>query len=176
MDSTQFDRLAKIVGVATSRRGALTVLGGLGLGSAGLAHSEETWAKSGKCKPKCDPQCETCKPGNCKKKNGEKTCKPGKCKRQPNGTTCGTGGTCQGGSCVVPICTGKDICVTPTNCQQSGTECFCFVTAGTGAPFCGQNSTAGTCADCAATGATCVDITLCGGTTRCSMPCPDPLV
>jgi hypothetical protein len=78
-----------------------------------------------------------------------------------------------------PFCKGKDECVSsPARCEKRGPECFCWVKAVNGKPFCGQVANiVATCADCAE-GEVCIDATtgpLCAGGNRgCSLPCPKP--
>src|SRR4051812_4796745 len=115
MDQHRFDALSKVVGSWTSRRSALTLFAGLGLGS--LIPQETKAANSGKCKPDC-PECQSCNKGKCKKKNGHKKCKKGKCEPLTNGTVCTSvsGGTCCNGTCV-------DIQSDESNCGACGTVC-----------------------------------------------------
>jgi hypothetical protein len=75
-----------------------------------------------------------------------------------------------------PFCAGENICLgdaaNSPHCENSGPTCRCFITAGTAVPYCGQSPNAvDDCAECAATGATCVD---CDGQLMCSPPCSDP--
>jgi hypothetical protein len=114
MDADRFDALARSLTATGSRRRALTALGG-SLGLLGMAlPNEATAAKTGKCKPKCG-ECEKCKKGDCKRKNGKKRCKKGKC--QPlTGPACSGGRVCQAGACV---CAGaREFC---------GLDCGCCV-------------------------------------------------
>src|SRR5215217_8689977 len=91
MDGTRADTLARSLTAAGSRRGALAVLSGaLGL-ILGASSIDEAEAKK-----KCPP-CRKRKHGTCKRK-------------KPNGTPCPGFGTCQGGKCVVPVCSGKNYC------------------------------------------------------------------
>jgi hypothetical protein len=128
MDHTRFDALSRAVSTTPSRRAALTLLAGLGLGRLEQADAEAR--KSGKCKPTCG-ECEKCKKGDCDTKNGKKKCKKGKCKPKANGTACATG-TCQAGRCV--FCADKPdftdcgggnqcsggVCATPPTCRVGG--------------------------------------------------------
>jgi hypothetical protein len=184
MDGDRFDSLAKLSRTWTTRRSALALLTGLGLGT--LAPAGAGARKSGRCKPKCGA-CERCKRGDCERKHGKKRCKQGKCRPKTNGAPCASG-SCQGGRCTVtaPFCTGKNVCedgnVTEFPCHQSGTTpCVCVVDAITGAPVCVQSPfTNSGCkaADPCRDSEICVDATggLCGGgTAKCALPCPNPL-
>jgi hypothetical protein len=140
MDQHRFDALAKLVGSGATRRGALALLAGLGLGSLSPTGTEA--AKSGKCKPACT-ECQTCNTGKCRRKNGKKRCKKGTCEPLPNGTACAspngaTGATCQNGTCTCPtLCNGTcvDTQSDEANCGTCGKVCgtnqvcqrgFCF--------------------------------------------------
>jgi hypothetical protein len=190
MDADRFDALAQQLDSLRTRRGTIsTVLAGA-LAALGLVLPDETWAKSGKCQPKCG-ECKKCKKGKCEKKDGKQRCKQGKCKAKPNDTPC-TGGTCQGGTCVAtppPFCAGRNSCEdgnAPSTCQRAGSaqECVCVVTADTGAPFCALNN-AGNGDNCLVNpcpeGQTCIDFAggVCGtdtpGGTACAVPCPEPI-
>jgi hypothetical protein len=79
----------------------------------------------------------------------------------------------------LPFCTGKNACVELSLCSNDQTQCVCFVTAGTGEPFCGLSTLPEPCSACML-GETCVDLSgpLCSGTpgaTGCSPACPNPL-
>ena len=74
MDPNRFDAITKAPVSQTNRRRTLSLVLGGALGLLGWAESEA--GKSGKCKPACH-ECQYCKKGTCKKKNGKKTCKPG---------------------------------------------------------------------------------------------------
>ena len=155
MERERFDTLVRLLATTPSRRQAVGAL----LGAALAGRAAATGAKS------CGP---------CRKR------KRGRCRRKrPDGTPCGAFGRCRNGRCVEPFCLGKNTCTnqsTPT-CQASGNDCFCFVTADTGEPFCGQAGNAvANCAVCAAIGAACINGTGpgCQGGLACSAPCPDP--
>jgi hypothetical protein len=113
MDADRFDTLARFVSIAGSRRRAVATAFGGALGVFGLAHPDEaTAARTGKCKPKCG-ECEKCKKGDCKRKNGKKVCKRGKCQPKVDGTACSRA-TCQNGRCV---CHGLDTpCTADAQC------------------------------------------------------------
>ena len=188
MDADRFDAIAKDLTRSTSRRRTVGALLGGALAGLGVAGPGETWAKSGRCQPKCG-ECKKCKKGNCEKKDGKQRCKHGKCQAKPNDTPC-TGGSCQGGTCVAtPFCAGKNACsdASPfTTCQNGGTVlCACFVRVDTGASICGR-ADAGLTTDCSATpcppGETCVDLRggQCDdpgnpGGLKCAQACPNPL-
>jgi hypothetical protein len=188
MDAGRFDALSCSLAAIPSRRGALRLLGALSLGLLAHIRREPAWAKSGKCRPRCN-ECERCKKGNCQRKNGKKRCEKGKCKPKTSGTPCAGGGTCQARRCVLPFCTGRNSCEDGnpiSTCQRAGAaqQCVCVATADTGAPFCALNN-AGMGENCLVTpcsaGQTCVDFT--GGAcpagtvggTACALPCPEPL-
>jgi hypothetical protein len=87
MDADRFDTLTRSLTAGGSRRRAMAAGLGSALSLLGLAHSDETGAKSGKCKPACG-ECAKCDKGRCQKKNGTKRCKKGKCKPKADGTAC----------------------------------------------------------------------------------------
>jgi hypothetical protein len=167
MRAHRFDALARTLTSAGSRRRAVTGLLsstlGLVMGASLLEEAE------GKKKKTCSP---------CKKR------KRGKCKRKkPDGTTCPDFGTCQGGRCRVPFCSGKNYCpitATPPECQASGAQCVCVVTS-TGAPFCALTTSlqqAADCGSCPLQSHTCLNVAGCPvavGEVGCGTPCPDPL-
>jgi hypothetical protein len=76
------------------------------------------------------------------------------------------------------FCAGKSYCdaIPSVFCGAGTTECGCFVTVGTGEPFCGGVGRTADCSECTPA-ETCVDISgrLCGGSTLCILPCPNPL-
>ncbi len=202
MDQHRFDALARTVGEWTTRRGALALLAGLGLGSFGTLEVEAR--KNGRCKPSC-PECSKCKKGKCKKKkNGKKKCKKGKCQLQTDGTACTGGGSCCNGTC----CSANQVCQTgscfpkstcpatqtglcpggvPTVCgADPGGTCACSVSA-EGNVVCITVPTGATCmtltpctssATCP-TGQACAEVgSCCAGTPAraCFAPCPAPTV
>lgn len=115
MESERFDRVARDLAGAHSRRSALVGLFG---GALGLLAVAETSAKSKSRKHKKKP---TCRDGV---KNGTETdvdC-GGTCPRCATGRTCSVAndcqsGTCTGGACVT--CIDKDLCGSDANgaCQ-----------------------------------------------------------
>jgi hypothetical protein len=115
MDQRRFDPLAKIVGSWTSRRNALLLLAGVGLGDNFPVETEA--ASSGKCNPTCS-ECQGCNKGKCKKKHGKKRCKKGTCEPLTNGTPCTSlsGGACCNGTCL-------DTQSDESNCGGCGTVC-----------------------------------------------------
>lgn len=145
MDESRLDRIARVVGACTDRRGftrILTVLiaGGV-TASTGVGSSEAS--KSGKCKPACGA-CATCQPGKCKRKHGKKKCKPGTCTVLPNGTVCNGSGQCLNGTCnAQPTCLGtgqpctagqvnsccSGVCRGDDHCQNSGNGQPCLQTS-----------------------------------------------
>ncbi len=152
MDEIRFDRLARTLTTAGSRRRALAALSsGLAL-ATGATSPHETEAKK-----KCPP---------CKKP------KKGKCKgKKPDGTPC-AGGTCQSGVCTratgQPTCTGL-----AQSCSADAACCTGICNAGGSnvGPFPG---TANECATCRTGGAACAgagDPTCCGART-CSYRSP----
>jgi hypothetical protein len=182
MDADRFDALARILTTAGSRRALTFALGGF-LALLVLERPDDTTAaKSGKCKQPCGP-CARCKEGKCKHTAHGKRCKAGKCKPKRNGKSCPQFGTCRGGKCRVPFCSGKNYCPitgTPPQCQASGPECLCFVTS-TGAPFCALTSSlqqAASCGACPLQSHTCLNLAGCPvavGEVGCGTPCPTPL-
>lgn len=78
-----------------------------------------------------------------------------------------------------PFCAGKNHCETVGTCHRptSEVQCFCFVTADGGEPFCSIGMLlTNDCATCAA-GQTCVDASggRCGAFPfGCADPCPKP--
>src|SRR5262245_3159883 len=88
--------------------GALGVLSSRQAGEARSRQAREE--KSSDCNPACG-QCQTCKKGACKNKNGKKRCKPGRCQSSVQGAACSvpTNGICQSdGSCACGG--GKELC------------------------------------------------------------------
>lgn len=156
MDASRFADVVRSLTAAGSRRHALAATLGGALGLFGLAHADDGAAKRRR-------KCHTC--GPCKR------CKKGACKSIATGTLC-AGGYCQGGRCIPSFCAGKDHCVVDSFCHRtgSGAFCNCFVTAGSGVPFCGQEGYGSSCADCQP-GDTCVK---CGDGAFCERPCGDP--
>ncbi len=150
MDANQFDAMVMRLGSEASRRRMLAALLGGALGVVGWAGGEA--GTSRKCKPKCN-ECQFCRKGTCKKKNGKKTCKAGKCKKLTNGTACSGGGTCQSGICTAPTCTDGI-----KNGSESDIDC------GGTCPRCADSRTCITRNDCA--GALCVGVTC----TACTNP------
>ena len=178
MDSTHFDSLAKVVGALTSRRSALLLLAGLGLGSVDLTDSEAR--KSGKCKRRCTG-CERCKRGKCQKKDGKKRCSKGKCKSR-----CSANQVCQNGSCfptgACPATTTGFCSATPQTCSAPADVCVCdrstegnVVCITTRDANCG-NPACTTSANCPA-GSACVDISGCcmASVKICLPQCPAPV-
>ena len=113
MDHRSFDRLARALGGASTRRGALAALAGFaagaGLGSAGRD------ADAKKKRRKCDPACaagQTCMKGACICDNGGSVC---------GANCCATGQRCESGACVSP----------PAQCIAAGEAC-----KGVGRPCC----------------------------------------
>ena|SRR5215216_7294691 len=158
MDDDRFDTLTRSLTVVGSRRRAMT--GGLGsvLSLLGLAQSDETVAKSGKCKPACG-ECAKCEKGRCHKKNGKKVCNRGKCKPKANGTACSVG-TCQTGGCICPFVGLRGLCADAGACCTSTTGTVCARTGGCrpdGLPVC-----------CKLVGATCIDSCDCCGLSSCT--------
>jgi len=90
MEMDRFDRLAKTVSTAGTRRGLLQLLPlTAGLGTLSFTGAAAKKGKRRKCKKPC---------GLCA------TCKKGKCKPKADGTICGPDQVCAGGSCVLPPC------------------------------------------------------------------------
>jgi hypothetical protein len=188
MDANRFDALTRSFASRSlvkvrSRRRALGLTLAAVLSPVSRSQHEDVSAR-GKCEPRCG-ECLRCKKGKCRKTKHGKKCKKGKCLHLGDGTPCSNHGTCQGGTCVVPFCAGKNTCTDPvlggSRCGQGDTLCYCHVTT-TGEPFCGKLGGAGECpgSGCPA-GQTCVSIV--GGTgncspppfTRCKEPCSNPL-
>jgi hypothetical protein len=161
MDGARFDAVVRsLTGVAT-RRGAAGALARvvatattLSLTGLGGVRAKKCKGNKKKCKGKCIPQKDCCRDTDCP---GDRVCKAG--------------------NCIVPFCAGKDSCAVPPGfpCQSSGPNCFCFVKAKTGKPFCGGSAFTASCADCAK-GETCVNLddTFCSGGTGCASPCANP--
>ena len=142
MDAIRFDALTKPWTAATSQRRKLAgVLAGALVG-LGLVHAEDaTAAKSGTCKKKCG-QCEVCKKGKCKRKNGKKHCKKGTCEPAEGRTPCNGDANCvcdraiEGDAfcsdfaavlCVEGKCANSGVCGAGERCVRCG---------GTGATAC----------------------------------------
>lgn len=116
MESDRFDRLAKVVSTAASRRAALRGLakgavgGALGMvGAAALLDQETALAKKCNGNAQCKQPNNPCKKAVCKNKKCRK-------KNEPNGKSCGDGLQCQNGRCVCP----NGVCVRtirPSNMQ-----------------------------------------------------------
>src|SRR5215218_2835516 len=105
MDPERFDRLARSLTAAGSRRRALAAALAASVGLLGrtLPEAAEAKATSGKCKPQCG-ECQHCDKGTCRRKHGKKHCKKGKCKATGEGLPCANGGRCRAGSCIAPTC------------------------------------------------------------------------
>jgi hypothetical protein len=161
MDADRFDAIAKFLIAATSRRRTLGGLLGGTLGLLSLTEREDAWAKSGKCKPKCD-ECEKCKKGDCDRKNGKKKCKKGKCQPKPAGTPCTAfpGGACQDGTCV-------NLQADEANCGSLGTVCSANQVCQAGSCFPRSTCPANTTVRCIS-----LNVTECGAvadTCNCSL-------
>lgn len=167
MDVSRFAYLVRSLSDRATRRCIAGVFAGLGFTPLlGLADAEakkrkkkKTCKGRKKCGKKCIPKSHCCKDANC----------PGS-------------EVCQGGACVPPFCAGKNYCDVPVTCQRSGSgvNCFCWVSAETGEPFCGQQLSkfADFCSECddeeacvEGQGPSCLPEPRVG----CSLPCPDPL-
>ena len=133
MEAKRFDAITKDLISTTHRRRTLgrVLLGALGAPGLARPRAAEA-AKSGTCTQDCDPLCEFCKVGKCrKKKSGKKVCKPGKCTPLTDGTPCSAanGAICQTGVCACPggttVCSGvcKDLQTDNANCGTCGTAC-----------------------------------------------------
>jgi hypothetical protein len=170
MDAEHFDALARKLLVTRCRRGLLAGLASgllaivpFGLGSEDAAARKKRKRK--RRKRRCIPKCAG-------KVCGDDGC-GGVC-----GVPCAGSATCQAGTCV-PFCVGKNACVELSICSNDGPPyCVCFVTVGTGVPFCGLSTLPAACSTCKAW-ETCVDLSgpVCSGkpgTTGCSQPCPYP--
>jgi hypothetical protein len=118
MDAGRFDSLARSFSSTSSRRLTLGALLGGSLGFLGLADVPAK-RKSGKCKPTCT-ECNSCKKGKCRRKNGRKRCKKGTCQPKAAGTACtlATGG---GGTCCDGVC--RDLQSDENACGACGTRC-----------------------------------------------------
>jgi hypothetical protein len=123
MDADLFDRLARSLTAAGSRRRALATFSAVLGGALGVSVVDETAAKK-----KCPP---------CKKRKG------GKCKKKkPDGAPC-SGGTCQRGRCTTapappppPACSAEaDFCANGT--PSCGDSAVCVRPLGGGASRCG---------------------------------------
>jgi hypothetical protein len=149
MDANRFDFLAKVAGTGATRRTALSLLAGLGLGPYTLTLREAEARKSGKCKPKCN-ECEKCKRGDCDKKNGKKRCSKGKCKPKAAGTPCTVfpGGACQNGTCV-------NLSADEANCGSLGTACGPTQVCQTGSCFPSSTCAATTTSSCGPSSTVC---------------------
>jgi hypothetical protein len=143
MDADRFDSLARTLTAAGSRRRAFAAALSGGLGLLGLASPDDAAAaRSGKCKPKCG-DCEQCKKGDCKRKNGKKRCKKGKC--QPlTGPACSGGRVCQAGSCVcrsgTERCGGACVARCGAATVRNPVTCGCCQVAGETCSFDGANN------------------------------------
>ena len=132
MDARLFDTLSRMVSTAGSRRhAAMTAVGGV-LALLGLAEPPEVAAKK-----KCPP---------CKKRNKQGKCK----KKKPDGTSCGSGGACQGGSCVCPggteACGGACVARFSAGTARNPFSCTCCQPGGqTCSPSGPNNCCVGSC-------------------------------
>lgn len=134
MEEDRFDRIARILAVAPSRRQILGyAVGGLAVGGlAGLGNQAASDArKKGKKKKKCGP-CGECR-----------TCVNGVCKPKPNGVECGDGDICQDGVCGCDAgfepC--GDACVeTCAGGQALNANCLCVCTTQSCAGCCDGNA------------------------------------
>jgi hypothetical protein len=156
MDDDRFDSLTRSVTVAGSRRRALASALGGALGLLGLTdRNDAAAARSGKCKQPCG-ECEQCQRGDCQRKNGKKRCRPGICTPTANGTACGSGGVCQGGTCVcasgtepcdgacVPTC-GSGETRNPVTCGCCQTNFQSCTPAGNNPACCSALCASGVC-------------------------------
>mgnify|MGYP000141384706 CR=1 FL=1 len=77
------------------------------------------------------------------------------------------------------VCAGRNSCETQATCHRASSEvqCFCFVTAQTGKPYCSIGAVqVFDCSECES-GQTCVDLSTerCGNLgIGCAEPCPSP--
>lgn len=80
-----------------------------------------------------------------------------------------------------PFCAGRNQCVTPTACQASGSQCYCWLRADVGhigEPFCGKIDVplvGFNCNDCPAGTVCIVRGGICDGGLACVEPCANPL-
>jgi hypothetical protein len=161
MDGARFDAVARSLTGAATRRGvarvvaSLVAVSGLPLADLGVVQAKKKCpSKKKRCKGKCIPKKDCCRDTDCP---GDRVCKSGKC--------------------IVPFCAGKNTCdeQIPFACESSGLNCFCWIKAKTGKPFCGGSAFTAKCADCAK-GETCVNLdgTFCSAGTGCAAPCANP--
>lgn len=121
MDGSQFDRLARVYGVARSRRAVTALLGGL-VAAPILATVDVDARKKHKRKKTCAKKCPN---GCCTGKNGS-CIQPA----QQSQSVCGTGGEiCRSTGC--PECTASLPCPTGQCCRGNGTcgACLVFVSS-----------------------------------------------
>jgi len=126
MDHSRFDQIARAVGVRSTRRSAVTVLGGALVVSLLTSTRSDAKKKKKKCKKKCKDGCCTSKYGKCIQPAQQGT------------TQCGSGGAiCQRTGC--PACTASIPCPANQCCTGNGTcgLCLAFVTSS------GQNGNLG---------------------------------
>jgi len=108
VDEHRFDKIVKAFGAPMNRRLSFGALLSGSLGILGLTDMEE--ARAGGCKQDCG-ECQVCKKGSCRHKNGKKKCSQGRCERKAEGASCSipSNGTClASGEC---SCSGgKELC------------------------------------------------------------------
>jgi hypothetical protein len=136
MDAERFDRIARLLVAAITRRTLTRAAAGLGIGAAGSLLSRDVIARK-----RCGP-CRTKKKGKCR---GAK----------PNGTAC-PGGQCFNGQCnanccgagCATRCAAAEVCADPADqrcapiCDdacEARTGCGCAAAFDTGIDFCNVN-------------------------------------
>jgi hypothetical protein len=151
LDSRRFDALARTLSAARSRRRLVATAISGALGTLGLAQVEA--ARTGNCKPTCG-ECEQCKKGACKKKNGKKRCQKGRCEPKANDSPCSGNGKCLAGTCnLPPVCiqASGDCSVADPGaccsdvCAELGVRDFCLAGASGKDCLASTDCSSGTC-------------------------------
>lgn len=146
MNGIRFDALLKTWTAEANRRRTLAGMLAGAIAALGLADAQDAdAARSGRCRKPCG-QCQFCKKGKCRRKDGEKRCRKGKCKNLERGTPCAGGdGDCACGRSIEGdafcaanaivkcdgACANSGECPTGSRCFPCGGSTACFPECGT---------------------------------------------
>ena len=168
MDNLQFDRLARMVGITTSRRSVHA------LALAGMAGLVVDRASGTDAKKKKVQLC----------LNGQELIVGKKARRRflTQGATlgaCGAPIAPPPPTPTVAFCAGKNTCVADAACSASGPQCYCYSRGDAGhigEAICGQSqAVAASCIECPAGSICVVGGGMCGEGYICVTACPNPL-